>query len=118
VSILANSGDHVRPDAAFDRPLSKSTLHGYGRRFRRPIHPVFRAETVVLAISVEKNGNALIAITFVSAEHKARGYLVPHRFGSLVASRPAIGLSKSKSDSRRHAAFTRPSLRPVVLISA
>src|SRR6516165_115376 len=31
---LANSGDHVRPDAAFDRSLAKSTLEGFGRRFR------------------------------------------------------------------------------------
>src|SRR6516162_11701911 len=31
---LANGGDHVRPDATFDRSLAKSTLQGFGRRFR------------------------------------------------------------------------------------
>src|SRR6516225_4042205 len=31
---LVNGGDHVRPDAAFDRSLAKSTLEGFGCRFR------------------------------------------------------------------------------------
>src|SRR5262245_56077745 len=32
--VLANGSDHVRPDAAFDRSLAKSTLERFGCRFR------------------------------------------------------------------------------------
>src|SRR5262249_35685462 len=33
-ALLANGGDHVRPDAAFDRPRSKATPEGLRRRCR------------------------------------------------------------------------------------
>src|SRR5262249_39949942 len=68
---LANGGDHVRPDAAFDRSLVKSTLQSFRRRFRggfpaRSITgPAFVPQRSALTVGnrrIARRGGAALAV--------------------------------------------------------
>jgi hypothetical protein len=58
------------------------------REYERPIDPVFRADSVVLAISVEKDGNLRVVYARIFGEVlKLVARALPHR----VSARPAGG---------------------------